>query len=151
MLPSVFNSPLDRLTRDLDRLFGVVAPLPVSGVGVGWAGMNVWREGESFMAEMELPGVRREDLEVLVSGDALTIRGRREADAPAGARSIHVERATGSFERSVRLPAPVESEEVRASLEHGVLRIVLPVSRASLPRRVEVGGGPLVSSEVVAS
>jgi len=135
MLNTLFRNPfttdLDNLTRQMDRLFQAPAqsaPQP---------GVNIWRTGDSVVAEAEIPGFKLDDVEVTATDDTVTIRGRR-APAPENAAAIRVERLITSFERSFQLPMQINAEAVEATLTDGVLRVTLPIAEAARPRRVAV-------------
>jgi HSP20 family protein len=76
---------------------------------------------------MDVPGVGREDLKLSAVGDQLTVRGeRRRPDYLEGTRVIRSERSYGRFRRVVRLPADVDPQGIKASLDAGVLQVSLP-------------------------
>lgn len=103
--------------------------------------INAWREEGHVVVEAEVPGYRMEDLDLEISRDGLVLRGERTVTAPEGATTLRQERAVvrrGAFERTLRLPDEVDLDAVRASLDHGVLRIVLPLHAAVRPRRIEI-------------
>jgi HSP20 family protein len=90
------------------------------------------------MAELELPGVTQENLEILVVGGELTVKGQR-GSAAKGSEAFHRrERSTGTFERTFRLPKDVDSSKVEATLRDGVLTIKLPKAEAAKPRKIAV-------------
>lgn len=94
----------------------------------------------------ELPGVDPKDVDVTVTGDQLTIRGTREQRVDEQSCSfIHREFSYGSFERTVRLPGDVKSEDVKASYRNGVLELTMPVPRDQSKSRkvtIQVEGEP---------
>jgi HSP20 family protein len=79
-----------------------------------------------------------EDLEVLVTGDELTLKGERREVKLEGASYHRHERGVGTFSRTVRLPIAIDSNKVQARLQEGVLTVTLPKSEASRPRKIEV-------------
>jgi len=79
-----------------------------------------------------------EDLEVLVTGDELTIKGQRHEAQQEGASYHRRERGVGSFNRSVRLPVGIDASKVQARLQDGILTITLPKAEGSRPRKVEI-------------
>ncbi len=102
------------------------------------------RETErGFELEASLPGVRAEDLEINVDRDTITLRGQNQIqeDRRDGKNYIYRERRAGAFMRSIRLPEPVDNEQVEASLDHGILRIQLPRLSQTQQRRVPVRSG----------
>ena len=95
--------------------------------------------GEGYWILMDLPGVRRDDLEVTTVGDDLTVSGQRaRPELPDGADVRRSERAFGRFRRSIRMPADVDVSRVGAKLENGVLRLSLPRSTGSEEHKVEI-------------
>ncbi len=86
-----------------------------------------------------VPGLKPEDLEVSVDDGLLTIRGEtREEKKEEGARYYYRELRWGRFERSVRLPAPVDAGRAEAKLEHGILTIRLPKAQPSARRTIKI-------------
>jgi len=142
MIPRALTAPdlVGSLPSEMDRLFNMVGGSAAGEPrGGAWPGLNVWRSTEDLVVETEIPGFRREDIEVLATEDTLTIRGRREPTAPEGATALRIERSVNRFERSVRLPVVVDPNGVTATVTDGVLRVALPIGEAARPRRIEVG------------
>jgi HSP20 family protein len=99
----------------------------------------VRREGEGYRVFVDLPGVQKDELEVTAMGGEITVAGRRLPDEiPDDADVLRSERGHGSFRRSVRLPADAREDEVRATLEDGVLVIRVPLSQPGDARTVEI-------------
>jgi HSP20 family protein len=87
----------------------------------------------------ELPGLKREDLDIRVENNTLTLRGERKRDAEVKQESYHrVERVYGAFSRSFSLPATVNTEKVGATFADGVLTITLPMREEAKPRQIQV-------------
>ncbi|HEY4308497.1 MAG TPA: Hsp20/alpha crystallin family protein [Pirellulales bacterium] len=103
--------------------------------------VNVWEEGEQLFAEAELPGTKSEDVDVSVTGDELTIRGRRSPAAADGGAYYRRERGVGEFSRTLRLPYEVDANSVEATLRDGVLLLKLPKALSARPRKIEVQTG----------
>lgn len=96
-------------------------------------------EGEGYRVLVDLPGVQKDDLEVTTLGGELTVAGRRRPPEVAeGAESLRSERGHGTFRRSLRLPADVREDDVRATLEDGVLVIRIPRAEPGDAQRVEI-------------
>ncbi len=86
-----------------------------------------------------VPGLKPEDLEVSIDDGLLTIRGEtREEKKEEGARYHYRELRWGRFERSVRLPAPVDESRAEAKLEHGILTVRLPKAQPSARRTIKI-------------
>lgn len=97
--------------------------------------MDVFEEGDTLVVKAELPGLAKEDVQVRLAGDLLTISGTKEKEEKVERKDYHrYERSFGSFSRSVMLPAEVEVEKVVASLKDGVLEIRAPKSAAAKAR-----------------
>ena len=124
----------------------VIRPGAVSGPaargGAQSLALDVHERDNNFVVRASLPGVRPEDVQVTVHGDTLTIRAetKGEEERNQGGYLLR-ERHAGVVQRTVTLPAPIESDEVQAEYEHGVLTLTLPRSRASMPRRIQVRAG----------
>jgi HSP20 family protein len=87
----------------------------------------------------ELPGLKREDLDIRVENNTLTLRGERKRDAEVKQESYHrVERIYGAFTRSFSLPATVNTEKVTAAFADGVLTVTLPMREEAKPRQIQV-------------
>jgi len=128
---------MNRLQREMNRLF--------EGVDRGWApvagfpAINVWLNEEGAVVTAELPGVDVKDLEINVVGETLTLSGERKAeDLPKDSVVHRQERGIGKFTRTVDLPFSVESNKVQATLEKGILRILLPRAEKDKPRKIAI-------------
>ncbi len=102
--------------------------------------MNLWDEAEALVAEVDVPGMRADDIEIQVHGRQLTIKGKRELECPENARCYRQERVAGSFERSLTLPVAVEVAQVKATLKDGVLTLRLPKVAEAKSRKIEIEG-----------
>jgi HSP20 family protein len=108
--------------------------------GTGWAPpIDVYETEDRYVVTAELPGLAREQIELAVQDNRLSIRGARSAGTPeSSTRHYHqVERGHGAFERLFRFADPVEQDRITADLRDGVLTITLPKAAAP-PRRIQV-------------
>ncbi len=127
---------LDRLRRRMNRLFSATVGQGLSGA---FPPVNVWSNSEKAVVSAELPGVNKEDLDISVENDVLTIKGHREPEKLAeGEVFRRNERGYGSFRRSVGLPFAVEPEKIKAEYKDGILRLELIRHEASKPRQIEI-------------
>jgi len=102
--------------------------------------VNVFNEGEDFVVVAELPGVRKEDLDVQVRGDTLRIKGKKTV-AYENKASVHRrEREAGEFDRTLTLPAQLDAAKVAAEYRDGVLTVRLPRAESERPRSVAING-----------
>ena len=94
---------------------------------------------QESVLKAELPGIVREDIDVRVENNTLTLRGERKRDTEVKQEQFHrVERSYGSFSRSFSLPSRIDTDQVRAEFKDGVLAITLPVKAEAKPRQIEV-------------
>ena len=121
------------------------APWPVlrfpEDLGLRIPPLDVYEEGESVVVKAELPGMKKEEIEVHVSGNELTISGKKEKEEKVERKDYRrLERAAGAFSRTVTLPAEVELEKIDASYKDGVLEIHAPKIAGAAPkgRKIEV-------------
>ena len=106
-----------------------------------WAFMaaDVFDDADRLVVRIEAPGMRREDFNVELNGDVLTVWGEKRFDREATeGRWRVVQSAYGSFRRDVALPAPVKADKTKASYRDGVLRVELPKSEEARARRIAV-------------
>ena len=128
---------MDRLQREMNRVFetfdrGRTAP-------AGFPALNVWMNEDGAVATAELPGVNVKDLEINVVGETLTLTGERKpAEMPKDAVYHRQERGQGKFTRTIDLPFNVDGSKVQATLEKGILRILLPRAEQDKPRKITV-------------
>lgn len=109
------------------------------GPGRAFPAVNLWSDDDRVVVTAELPGVARENLTVSVEGGVLTLRGSREAEPPErGGTVLRRERRQGPFARSLALPFAVDAQGVQATYQNGVLRIAMPRSAGSRPRKIEI-------------
>ena len=137
-LPTV---ALDDLRREMENVFdafGTRSFRPWFRRAAAQPALNIWDAGDALCVEAEVPGVKEEDLEILVMGNELTIKGRRSPLEGADNKYHRQERATGEFVRALTLPARIDSERIEAALKHGVLTLRLPKAESDKPRKITV-------------
>ena len=94
---------------------------------------------QQVVLKAELPGVSREDIDLRVENNTLTLRGERRRDSEVKDEQFHrVERSYGAFSRSFALPSRIDAEQVRADFKDGVLTITLPTKAEAKPRQIAV-------------
>jgi HSP20 family protein len=123
---------LSNLQDELDRLFE--SPL------TGWApALEVYEDKDNFVVNAELPGLKREDIEVSLQDGALVISGERKAEEKRKEGEIHrQERFYGKFQRALTLPAPIAVDQVKAQYKDGILTITLPKAEEAKPKKIDV-------------
>ena len=102
--------------------------------------VDIYENGnDEIVLKAELPGLQREDIELRVENNTLTLRGERKRESDIKQEQYHrVERSYGAFSRSFSLPSRIDTENVRAEFKEGVLSIKLPVKAEAKPRQIEV-------------
>jgi HSP20 family protein len=145
------GDPFLSLHRDVNRLFeDVFRGAPGSGGHQqGGSGtivntrLNVSETQTEIRIRAELPGVTQDDVEVTLDDDVLTIRGEKRFEQKDEKENFHfVECSYGTFQRALRLPYPIDPEQVQATFEHGVLTITLPkTGRQERSRKIQVQSG----------
>jgi HSP20 family protein len=129
---------MNRLQQDMNRLFADMTPSRIRKAP-SFPAINVWAGEDSVMISAEIPGVNKDDLEINVTGDTLTLSGVRERDElPEGARYQRQERRYGEFNRSIQLPYTVDVNKVKAAFKNGVLTVELPRVEAEKPKKITV-------------
>jgi HSP20 family protein len=108
-----------------------------------WApALDIAERTDAYLVAVELPGVKLDDLEITLEDGLLTIQGERQFTRESSEEQYHrVERSSGAFRRSITLPAHVVADEVNASMEDGVVRILVPKAEEAKPKRIQVTPG----------
>lgn len=135
--PSIYRELL-RMQNQMDRLFKESSPRTLSRAST-FPPINIWSDDENAMITAEIPGVDKNDLDISVTGDTLTISGSRNPDElPDGARYHRNERNYGEFNRSIQLPYTVDVDKVKADFSMGVLKVDLPRVESEKPKKITV-------------
>jgi len=96
--------------------------------------------GDAYVAEVDLPGVRKDDISVELAGQELVVGGEYR-DSGTDGRALRRTRRTGWFEFRVMLPGKADPDKITAALADGVLTVTVPKAETDKPRRIEVTGG----------
>jgi len=99
-----------------------------------------WETAHAVIVRLELPGLKREDLDVSIEEGILRVRGEKHSSAQVEARTFHLmERAFGRFERAIAIPHNLDKAKAELAFQDGVLTIILPKSRPAPPTRLSIG------------
>ena len=145
------------LQNEMNRLFGSVfdtPPAPGSGGTLRrWMpAMDLVETGDHFVLRADLPGLSEEDVNIEVEDRVLTISGERKAEHQVDKDGFHrIERAFGTFSRSLTLPEGIDPEAVQASFDRGVLEVRIPKPEERKPRKITIGAGAPKTLEADAS
>src|SRR4030095_9905037 len=108
-----------------------------------WApALDIAERTDAYLVTVELPGVKLDDLDITLEDRLITIQGERQFTSESSEQQYHrVERSSGTFRRSITLPAQIMADAVAASMEDGVLRILVPKAEEAKPTRIQVTPG----------
>lgn len=134
---------LRTLQEEVNRLFSNNLTPSYGDEGIGRGAWNpnvdIYENKDQIVLEAELPGMNREDFDLTIENNVITLRGERRFEKKDDADNYHrVERAYGSFTRSFTLPQAVSGDGAAAEYRNGVLRITLPKREETKARRIEV-------------
>jgi len=165
-LSGLSNNPFELmwdLSRQMDRMmssvfrsvgsgfFGSSFPnLPSGASGDAGFAPSVWspridvqQRGDALQVCADLPGVRKEDVNIDLTEEGLTITGERREEREEGGRERgyrSIERSYGRFYRTIPLPKGLETEQLQAQMRDGVLQITIPLNERARPRRIQIQG-----------
>ena len=142
MMTLYFN-PFHQLRSEMDRLLNGFLGNASNGsshpvAGSGQPAVNLWDKNDALMLEMEIPGVKSEQIDISVAGLDLTVKVQRPDVAEEGVTYHRRERPVGDFTRVLRLPCEVNPDKVAAELHNGVLTLTLTKAEAAKPRKISV-------------
>lgn len=133
---------LSSLRREMDRLWeNFFGERPLTRIWEReWAPfLDMSETKDNFVVKAEVPGIDAKDIDISLTGDVLSIKGEKKQEKEEKEEDYHlIERNYGSFSRSVRLPAEVESGKIKASYKNGILSITLPKSEKVKAREVKI-------------
>jgi HSP20 family protein len=133
-----------RLMRDLLRWDPFQEMMPArSGEGAYFApAFDIKETKDTFVFKADIPGVMEKDLALTVTGNLLTVSGKRESEKEEKEDTFYAfERTFGSFQRTFSLPDHADADHVKAELKNGELTIVVPKAPAAVAKRIEVSAG----------
>lgn len=125
----------------MDRLWEFTFPGRTTSFFAGWTpSLDLYDAEDRLVAKVELPGMKKEDIEISYQDGVLHLTGERKPEAfgSKDTQAFRTERFTGKFQRSLSLPAPIQVDQIRASYKDGILTIDLPKSEEAKPHKVEV-------------
>lgn len=126
-LNSLFESPFWSGLGSPGQLFSAWSPA-----------LDLYQNSDNVVAVVELPGMRREDIEISLHDGTLTIGGERKRETSNGEKAERTERYVGKFRRSITLPTRVDANKVSATYRDGTLTVTLPKATEAKPKRIPV-------------
>jgi len=124
--------------RDIDRLFSQL---------VGTAGqpavmpVDAERDGDWFTVRFDLPGVDPDSIDLTVERNVLQVRAERQRPTKDGIETVIAERPMGTFSRQLFLGDTLDTDNLQAGYDNGVLTLRIPISEQAKPRRISIGAG----------
>ncbi len=129
------------LQDDMTRLFVGMAPAgrDESAFGAWQPSVDIFEDKDKLVLEAELPGMTRDDFDLTVENNVITLSGERKFEKRTDGENYHrVERSYGNFSRSFTLPQTVNTENVKAEFRDGILHVSLPKREETKARKIEV-------------
>ena len=107
---------------------------------MGWSpSVEMYEKEDSFIVRAKLPGIAKEDVDITMTGDTLTIKGERKASQEVKDEQYHrCELCYGAFSRSISMPAAVDMEKIEATYGDGILEVHLPKAKEAMPVKIEI-------------
>jgi HSP20 family protein len=100
--------------------------------------INVFQQGEDYLAIIELPGVNKDDLEVQAKENLIRISGKKTINYKEGVSVHRRERVSGEFDRTLSIPVQVDPDGIKAEFRDGVLALLLPRAESDKPRSIKI-------------
>jgi len=136
---------LEDMRRDMDRLFDEFTKparrrrIWPKSEGLVIPSIDLYDRKTEIVIKIELPGVRREDIDLTITKDTLTLKGEIKKDDDVKEEDYYIsERMIGSFSRTIALPFEVESEKAQAAMNNGLLEIVMPKREEARPKEIKI-------------
>jgi HSP20 family protein len=141
---AVLQNRLNSIFNDFARPVGELSPTSETlATGNFVPAVDVYEDAQKLVLKLEVPGIRREDLDIRVEGRTLSIKGERKLEAEEKEENFHrIERRYGSFVRSFTLPVTVNTDDIAATSQDGVLSISLAKKPEAKPKQIEVKIAP---------
>ena len=135
---------MESLQDEMNKLFDFsLGRYPLRSMGLmegAWSpSVDVFESKDNVMVKADIPGMKKEDIDISVHGDMLTIKGEKKEETESKDKgSVKTERFYGSFNRALTLPSEVDEAKVKASYKDGVLEIILPKKEEAKPKQIKV-------------
>lgn len=132
--------------RELDRVASAL--MDPRTQGPRQMPMDLYREGDRYILNAELPGIDPGSVDIEFDGQTLTIRAERNVRGNEGVKWLVRERQSAQFVRQLNIGRDIDTDGIHAHYENGVLNVVIPVSDRAKPRKIAVSEGPIRSVDV---
>ena len=131
---------LRAMQRELERFTsrGFFGEAPSLDAGM-YPPINVWSSTKEIIVECEMAGIKRDDIDLSITGDTLVIKGNKKPSTDEeNVRYHRAERGAGEFTRTIVLPESVDADNISANMAEGVLTVRMPKSESAIPRKISV-------------
>ena len=130
---------LSRLRREINRFFEMPAT-SVSPMFEGWSpALDLFEDRDTITVKAEMPGMKKEDIDLSVESNTLCISGERREEKQAGqGASFRSERYFGKFYRTITLPAAVDASRAQAKYKDGILTLTLPKTEEARRKQIQI-------------
>jgi len=135
---------ISSLQKEMDRLFGQylgrMRGAEEEGLAAAWApAVDIYETEDKVVLKAELPGLKKEDIDIQVRENTLTLKGEKKFEKEVKEENYHrVERTYGSFQRSFTLPNTVKQEGIEATFKDGILEVSLPKAEEAKAKKVTI-------------
>jgi HSP20 family protein len=135
---------METLQNEMNKFFDFsLGRLPVKSMGLmegAWSpSVDVFESKDNIMVKADMPGMKKEDIDISVHGDTLIIKGEKKGESESEENDhVKTERFYGSFNRALTLPSEVDETKVKASYKDGVLELILPKKEEEKPKQIKV-------------
>lgn len=135
------------MERRMDEMFRSFLPVTLRRVPSeqrGWVPpVEMLEKEDRFIVKVELPGMKKDEIDISVVGDILTIKGERKTETEVKEEEYRFsERSYGAFFRSITIPSAVDTKKIEATFEDGVLEVMLHKAAAVKPKKIEIAAKP---------
>jgi len=128
-----------RINEFFDEAFGHSRAYPTSATGAWYPAVDILESRDAYLIRAELPGMKKEDINLELRDGAVTLSGERKFDEPAAGVEYHrAERVAGRFFRSFYLPRTIKQEDMRATYRDGILEIHVPKADEAKPKQIAI-------------
>ncbi|MBX7165313.1 MAG: Hsp20/alpha crystallin family protein [Pirellulales bacterium] len=140
-------SPLGDLGKEMDRMFASLVRNPLENAlgtfGMAFPPLDVMESDDEVTVRVEVPGIDPQQLEITATGESLTIAGEKQEQLTEKSDKYfhHVETRAGRFRRTIGLPSGVDSQDVTADYQHGVLTVRLKKKQSPQAVKVQINAG----------
>lgn len=130
----------ERMNRLFDQTLSRTRPEDEGIAASTWTpSVDIYETPDRVVMKAELPGLTREDIEINVRDNTLSLRGERKFEKDVKEENyLRIERAYGSFQRSFTLPATIQQDKIKAVFKDGVLEVTLPKAEEARPKQIKI-------------